>query len=83
MLKGVHERPEVALVRLREIKYKIERKNSAQDRSRNIIAVKDVVKVLDGPSKVRLSVQSCKFKVMFILPRYLYFFLCAGEARTC
>lgn len=53
VLKGVPDRPDVALVRLREIKYKIERKNSAQDRLKNIISVKDVVKVLEGPCKVR------------------------------
>ncbi|KAL1823667.1 hypothetical protein DCAR_0311662 [Daucus carota subsp. sativus] len=71
VLKGVHERPEVALVRLREIKYKIERKNSAQDRSRNIIAVKDVVKVLDGPSKGKQGPVEHIFKgILFIYDRH-------------
>lgn len=71
VLKGVHERPEVALVRLREIKYKIERKNSAQDRSRNIIAVKDVVKVLDGPSKGKQGPVEHIYKgILFIYDRH-------------
>lgn len=55
VLKGVPDRPEVALVRLREIKYKIDKKSFAQDRSKNTISVKDVVKILDGPCKVRSS----------------------------
>lgn len=55
VLKGVPDRPEVALVRLREIKYKIEKKSFAQDRSKNTISVKDVVKILEGPCKVSFS----------------------------
>nr|XP_009789893.1 PREDICTED: putative transcription elongation factor SPT5 homolog 1 [Nicotiana sylvestris]XP_016504339.1 PREDICTED: putative transcription elongation factor SPT5 homolog 1 [Nicotiana tabacum] len=35
VLKGVHDRPEVALVRLGEIKGKIEKKGNAQDRFKN------------------------------------------------
>lgn len=53
MLKGVPDRPEVVLVKLREIKSKIERRANAQDRSRNIVSSKDVVRVLEGPCKVR------------------------------
>ncbi|KAL6962353.1 hypothetical protein U1Q18_037310 [Sarracenia purpurea var. burkii] len=51
ILKGVPERPEVALVRLREIKCKLDRRTYAQDRSKNTIAGKDVVRILDGPFK--------------------------------
>nr|GMD23606.1 putative transcription elongation factor SPT5 homolog 1 [Ipomoea batatas]GMD25024.1 putative transcription elongation factor SPT5 homolog 1 [Ipomoea batatas] len=54
VLKGVpnKEKAEVAVVRLREIKGKVEKKGRAQDRYQNALAVKDVVKVLEGPFKV-------------------------------
>ncbi|KFK42161.1 hypothetical protein AALP_AA2G219200 [Arabis alpina] len=51
VLKGVPDRPEVALVKLREIKCKIEKKIDGQDRLKNVISVKDDVKVMEGPSK--------------------------------
>ncbi|GKB60253.1 putative transcription elongation factor SPT5 homolog 1, partial [Tanacetum coccineum] len=51
VLKGVADRAEVQLVRLRDIKYKIDRKISAQDRYKNTVSAKDVVKVIDGPCK--------------------------------
>ncbi|GJS80773.1 putative transcription elongation factor SPT5 homolog 1 [Tanacetum coccineum] len=51
VLKGVADRAEVQLVRLRDIKYKIDRKLSAQDRYKNTVSTKDVVKVIDGPCK--------------------------------
>lgn len=53
VLKGVTEKPEVALVRLREIKCKIEKKSNVQDRYKNTVSVKDVVRIIDGPCKVR------------------------------
>nr|GEW80786.1 putative transcription elongation factor SPT5 homolog 1 [Tanacetum cinerariifolium] len=53
VLKGVADRAEVQLVRLRDIKYKIDRKISAQDRYKNTVSTKDVVKVIDGPCKGR------------------------------
>jgi transcription elongation factor SPT5 len=53
VLKGVTERAEVALVRLREIKCKIEKKTNVQDRYKNTVSVKDVVRIIDGPCKVR------------------------------
>lgn len=53
VLKGVTERPEVALVKLREIKHKIDRRANAQDRHNNTVSLKDVVKILEGPFKVR------------------------------
>ncbi|CAH9064325.1 unnamed protein product [Cuscuta epithymum] len=51
VLKGVPEKAEVALVRLREIRGKVDKKWSAHDRFNNTLAVKDVVKVLEGPCK--------------------------------
>ncbi|KAK6114992.1 hypothetical protein DH2020_007261 [Rehmannia glutinosa] len=51
VLKGVPDRPDVALVRLREIKYKIDKKIFAKDRYKNTLSVKDVVKILDGPCR--------------------------------
>ncbi|GFZ09891.1 global transcription factor group A2 [Actinidia rufa] len=51
VLKGVPERPEVALIRLREIKSKVDRNTVAQDRSKNTVSVKDVVRILEGPCK--------------------------------
>jgi transcription elongation factor SPT5 len=49
----VPDRPEVVLVKLREIKSKIDRRASAKDRSNNIISAKDVVRVVEGACKVR------------------------------
>ncbi|KAL6525045.1 hypothetical protein OROMI_030638 [Orobanche minor] len=51
VLKGVPRRPDVAIVKLREIKCKIDKKIFAEDRCMNTLNVKDVVKILDGPSK--------------------------------
>ncbi|MCL7043832.1 hypothetical protein MKW94_024763 [Papaver nudicaule] len=50
VLKGDPDRPEVALVKLRDIKYKIDqRRCTAQDRNNSTVSVKDVVKILKGP----------------------------------
>ena len=49
------DRPEVVLVKLREIKSKIDRRASAKDRSNNIISAKDVARVVEGACKVRPS----------------------------
>ncbi|CAH2059462.1 unnamed protein product [Thlaspi arvense] len=51
VLKGVPERPEVSIVKHGEIKYKIEKKINVKDRYKNVITVKDVVRVIEGPSK--------------------------------
>ncbi|XP_043714773.1 putative transcription elongation factor SPT5 homolog 1 [Telopea speciosissima] len=51
VLKGVPERPEVVLVKSREIKSKIERKFNAQDHSKNTVSVKDIVNIVEGPCK--------------------------------
>ena len=52
MLKGVPDKPEVVLIKMREIKNKLERRTNAQDRYRNTVSAKDIVRVLEGPSKV-------------------------------
>ncbi|KAJ8541556.1 hypothetical protein K7X08_002372 [Anisodus acutangulus] len=71
VLKGVPNRPEVALVRLREIKAKVERKGNAQDRYKNHLAVKDVVKVLEGPCKGKQGPVEHIFRgVVFIYDRH-------------
>ena len=41
------------LVKLREIKCKIDKKISVQDRFKNTVSSKDVVRIIDGPCKVR------------------------------
>ncbi|KAK4790588.1 hypothetical protein SAY86_017892 [Trapa natans] len=50
VLKGVPDRPDIVTVRLREIKSKIDKKFSVPDKWKNTISVKDVVRVVDGPS---------------------------------
>uniref|UniRef100_A0A453R2K1 KOW domain-containing protein n=1 Tax=Aegilops tauschii subsp. strangulata TaxID=200361 RepID=A0A453R2K1_AEGTS len=52
VLKGVPDRPEVVLVKLREIKSKIDRRTSAKDKFNNMVATKDVVRVVEGACKV-------------------------------
>ncbi|XP_010530229.1 PREDICTED: putative transcription elongation factor SPT5 homolog 1 isoform X1 [Tarenaya hassleriana] len=71
VLKGVPDRPEVALVKLREIKCKIEKKSDAQDRYKNTISVKDVVRVIEGPSKGKQGPVMHIYKgVLFINDRH-------------
>ncbi|KAH6782574.1 global transcription factor group A2 [Perilla frutescens var. frutescens] len=71
VLKGVPERPDVALVRLREIKYKIEKKIFANDRYKNTLSVKDVVKILDGPCRGKQGPVERIYKgVLFIYDRH-------------
>ncbi|KAK3043790.1 hypothetical protein RJ639_000489, partial [Escallonia herrerae] len=71
VLKGVPDRPEVALVRLREIKCKIEKKIFAQDRVKNTIAVKDVVKILEGSCKGKQGpVEHIYRGILFIYDRH-------------
>lgn len=40
-------------MKLREIKSKIDKKISVQDRFNNTISSKDIVRILEGPCKVR------------------------------
>ncbi len=53
ILSGVPKRPEVSLVRLREIKCKIEKKSNVLDGYKNTVSVNDVFRIGDGPCKVR------------------------------
>ncbi|KAL8059507.1 hypothetical protein ABFX02_03G092200 [Erythranthe guttata] len=71
VLKGVPERPDVALVRLREIKYKIDKKIFAKDRYKNTLSVKDVVKILEGPCRGKQGPVEHIFKgILFIYDRH-------------
>ncbi|XP_042067264.1 putative transcription elongation factor SPT5 homolog 1 isoform X1 [Salvia splendens] len=71
VLKGVPERPDVALARLREIKYKVDKKIFAKDRYKNTLSVKDVVKILDGPCRGKQGPVEHIYKgVLFIYDRH-------------
>ncbi|ONK67786.1 uncharacterized protein A4U43_C05F3760 [Asparagus officinalis] len=71
VLKGVPDRPEVTLVKLREIKSKIERRSNAQDRSRNMVSTKDIVRVLEGPCKGKQGpVEHIHRGILFIYDRH-------------
>lgn len=71
VLKGVPDRPEVMLVKLREIKSKIDRRINAQDNRKNIISVKDIVRVLEGPCKgMQGPVQHIYRGILFIHDRH-------------
>ncbi|KAL5560448.1 hypothetical protein UlMin_036659 [Ulmus minor] len=86
VLKGVTDRPEVALVRLREIKAKLDKKTSVQDRFQNTISVKDVVRILDGPCKGKQGPVEHIYKgILFINDRHHLEhagFICA-KAQSC
>lgn len=86
VLKGSADRAEVVLVRLRDIKYKIDRKHSAQDCMKNTISVKDVVKVLEGPCKGRQGpVEHIYRGILFIYDRHHLEhagFICA-KSQSC
>ncbi|KAK1436441.1 hypothetical protein QVD17_02221 [Tagetes erecta] len=86
VLKGVADKAEVALVRLRDIKYKIDRKVSAQDRFKNPVSVKDVVKVVEGPCKGRQGpVEHINRGILFIFDRHHLEhagFICA-KSQSC
>ncbi|AQL01205.1 Putative transcription elongation factor SPT5 homolog 1 [Zea mays] len=86
VLKGVPDRPEVVLVKLREIKSKIERRSSAKDRSNNIISAKDVVRVVEGACKGKQGpVEHIHKGMLFIYDRHHLEhagFICA-KAQSC
>ncbi|KAL3641224.1 hypothetical protein CASFOL_016192 [Castilleja foliolosa] len=50
VLKGFPKRPDVATVMSRDIKCKIAKQGFTKDRHMNPLSVKDVVRILDGPS---------------------------------
>ncbi|GAU49387.1 hypothetical protein TSUD_407230 [Trifolium subterraneum] len=71
VLKGVPDRPEVVLVKLREIKCKIEKKISVQDRFKNTISTKDVVKIIDGPCRGKQGpVEHIYRGILFLFDRH-------------
>lgn len=86
VLKGVPDRPEVALVRYRDIKCKLDRRNSAQDRLRNTVSAKDVVKIVEGPSKDKQGPVEHIFRgILFIYDRHHLEhagFICA-KSQSC
>ncbi|CAN1730646.1 Putative transcription elongation factor SPT5 homolog 1 [Linum perenne] len=86
VLKGVPERSEVILVRLREIKSKVDRKFDVSDRYGSKISVKDVVKVLEGPCQGKQGpVEHIFRQMLFIHDRHHLEhagFICA-KAQAC
>ncbi|RZC57662.1 hypothetical protein C5167_004963 [Papaver somniferum] len=72
VLKGDPDRPVVAVVKLRDIKYKIDdRRNTAKDRSRNDVSVKDIVKILMGPCQGKQgSVEHIRGGILFTNDRH-------------
>ncbi|XP_062233340.1 putative transcription elongation factor SPT5 homolog 1 isoform X1 [Phragmites australis] len=86
VLKGVPDRPEVVLVKLREIKSKIDRRASAKDRSNNIISAKDVIRVVEGACKGKQGpVEHIHKGILFIYDRHHLEhagFICA-KAQSC
>ncbi|KAK8572245.1 hypothetical protein V6N13_047857 [Hibiscus sabdariffa] len=87
VLKGVPERPEVSLVKLREIKCKLEKKFNVQDRYRNTVSVKDVVRILEGPCKGKQGPVEHIYKgVLFVYDRHHLEhagFICAKADSCC
>ncbi|WVZ73461.1 hypothetical protein U9M48_021764 [Paspalum notatum var. saurae] len=86
VLKGVPGKPELALVKPREIKSKIDRRTSAKDRYNNIVSTKDIVRVVEGACKGKQGpVERIHRGILFIYDRhYLEHsgFICAN-AQTC
>ncbi|XP_039062437.1 putative transcription elongation factor SPT5 homolog 1 isoform X2 [Hibiscus syriacus] len=87
VLKGVPERPEVSLVKLREIKCKLEKKFNVQDKYRNTVSVKDVVRILEGPCKGKQGPVEHIYKgVLFVYDRHHLEhagFICAKADSCC
>uniref|UniRef100_A0A0E0K5R9 Transcription elongation factor SPT5 n=1 Tax=Oryza punctata TaxID=4537 RepID=A0A0E0K5R9_ORYPU len=86
ILKGEPDKPELVLVKLREIKSKIYRCTSAKDWSSNIVSRKDVVRVIEGACKGKQgSVEHMHRGVLFIYDRHHLEhsgFICA-RAQSC
>jgi len=59
----VPDKPELVLVKLREVKSKIDRRTSAKDRSNNIVSTKDIVWVVEGACKVCLNSHDLYFQL--------------------
>ncbi|KAK9160213.1 hypothetical protein Syun_006554 [Stephania yunnanensis] len=86
VLKGVPDRPQVALVKSSEIKSKLERKINAQDRLKNLVSVKDVVRIVEGPCKGKQGPVEHIFRgILFIIDcHHLEHagYICA-DAKSC
>ncbi|BAT78757.1 hypothetical protein LR48_Vigan04g166000 [Vigna angularis] len=86
VLKGIPDRHEVVLVKLREIKCKIDKKISVQDRYKNTVSSKDVVRIVDGSSKGKQGpVEHIYRGILFIFDRHHLEhagFICA-KAQSC
>ncbi|KAL4280693.1 hypothetical protein GQ457_03G029670 [Hibiscus cannabinus] len=87
VLKGVPERPEVSLVKLREIKCKLEKKFDVQDKYRNTVSVKDVVRILEGSCKGKQGPVEHIYKgILFVYDRHHLEhagFICAKAGSCC
>ncbi|XVF37098.1 hypothetical protein REPUB_Repub19eG0116200 [Reevesia pubescens] len=87
VLKGVPERPEVSLIKLREIKCKLDKKFNVQDRYRNTVSMKDVVRILEGPCKGKQGPVEHIYKgVLFVYDRHHLEhagFICAKADSCC
>ncbi|KAE9608921.1 hypothetical protein Lal_00020321 [Lupinus albus] len=71
VLKGVPDRAEVVLVKLREIKCKLDKKISVQDRFKNTVSAKDVVRIIEGPCKGKQGpVEHIYRGILFICDRH-------------
>ncbi|KAI3854805.1 hypothetical protein MKW92_008819 [Papaver armeniacum] len=72
VLKGDPDRPVVAVVKLREIRYKIDdRRNTAKDHFNSDVSVKDVVKILKGPCQGKQgTVEHIRRGILFINDRH-------------
>ncbi|KAM1135826.1 hypothetical protein ACFX13_034746 [Malus domestica] len=71
VLKGVPDRPEVALVKLREVKCKIEKSFPVEVKYKHKVSVMDVVRVIDGPCEGKQGpVQHIYRGVLFIFDRH-------------
>ncbi|PQP97861.1 putative transcription elongation factor SPT5 homolog 1 isoform X1 [Prunus yedoensis var. nudiflora] len=71
VLKGVPDRPEVALVKLGEIKCKIEKSFPVEVKYKHKVSVKDVVRVIDGPCEGKQGpVEHIYRGVLFIYDRH-------------
>ncbi|CAM8979670.1 unnamed protein product [Rhodiola kirilowii] len=71
VLKGVPDRAEVLTVKLREIKCKLDRKQSVKDRYNNTISVQDVVRILEGPCQGKQGpVEHVYRGILFIFDRH-------------
>ncbi|KAK7410664.1 hypothetical protein VNO78_01632 [Psophocarpus tetragonolobus] len=86
VLKGIPDRPEVVLVKLREIKCKLDKKISVQDRFKNTVSSKDVVRIVEGPCKGKQGpVEHIYRGILFIFVRHHLEhagFICA-KAQSC